>query len=70
LGIHSLDRLTLIGLGFNLDYSTSYKKTGIHHEYACYDIRYELTPTKIKKIVRKNLLEDLADENLSGEDYF
>lgn len=70
LGIRSLDRFTLMGLGFNLEYSTSYKKTGIHHEYACYDIRYELTPTKIKKIVRKCLQEDAADENLSGEDYF
>ena len=68
--VRSLDRFTLMGLGFNLEYSTSYKKTGIHHEYACYDIRYELTPTKIKKIVRKCLQEDAADENLSGEDYF
>lgn len=70
LGIGSLDRLTLLGLGFNPDYSTSYKKTGIHHQYTCYDIRYELTPGRIKKIVRTVLQEDDADTNPSGDANF
>ena len=52
LGISSLDLLTLQSLGFNLEYATSYKKAGVHHQYTCFDIHYELTPSRIKKIAR------------------
>ena len=61
LGVNSLDRLTLVGLGYNPDYVTSYRKSGIHHQYACFDIHYEQTPTRIKKIIRTTL-EDDADK--------
>jgi mannose/fructose/N-acetylgalactosamine-specific phosphotransferase system component IID len=67
LDIQSLDRLTLLSLGFNLGYATSYKKAGVHHEYACFDIRYELTPTRIKKIVR-NVIEDPADNDFTEDE--
>ena len=67
LDIRTLDRLTLLSLGFNMEYATSYKKAGIHHEYACFDIRYELTPTKIKKIVR-NVVDDPADNHSKEEE--
>ena len=32
LGIHSVDHYTLIGLGYNLEYVTSYRKSGVHKE--------------------------------------
>lgn len=67
LDIRSLDRLTLLSLGFTPEYATSYKKAGIHHEYACFDIRYELTPTRIKKIVR-SAVEGPADNDSTEEE--
>ena len=60
LGIRSLDRISLVNLGYNPDFVTSYRKQGVHHEYACFDIHYELTPTRIKKMVRTGV-EDGAD---------
>ena len=65
LGIHSVDRITLLELGYHPDYVTSYRKAGTHHQYACFDICYELTPTRIKKIVRTGLEDDadVKDEN-------
>lgn len=65
LGVRSVDRTTLVGLGFNLEYVTSYRKSGVHHQYACFDIHYEQTPTRIKKIVRTaTSLRSHADESL------
>ena len=68
LGIHQIDRLTLLELGYHPDYVTSYRKTGVHHQYTCFDIRYELTPTRIKNIVR-TVLEDDADKMEPEEEY-
>lgn len=68
LDIHSLDILTLLSLGFNKDYSTSYKKAGVHHQFTCFDIHYELTPSRIKKIVRSVVEEDTADGFLEEEE--
>jgi len=62
LGIKQLDILILINMGFNVNYGTSYRKSGIHDRYACFDISYELTPSRIKKIVR-NPMETGADFN-------
>lgn len=62
LGIKQLDILILINMGFNINYGTSYRKSGIHDRYACFDISYELTPSRIKKIVR-NPMETGADFN-------
>ena len=66
LGIHSVDHYTLIGLGYNLEYVTSYRKSGVHHQYACFDIHYEQTPTRIKKIVRTTI-KSSADEVETSE---
>ena len=66
LGIHSVDHYTLIGLGYNLEYVTSYRKSGVHHQYACFDIHYEQTPTRIKKIVRTTI-KSSADEGETSE---
>lgn len=66
LGLRSMDIITLANLGFNQDYSTAYKKVGKHDEYACFDIHYQLTPSRIKKIVRIGL-EDDADKKKAGE---
>ncbi len=61
LGIHTLDRVTLVGLGYHPEYVTSYRRSGPHNQFACFDICYELTPTRIKKLVRSTL-EDPADK--------
>ena len=50
LGIHSTDRLTVIHLGYNLNYFTSLQKLRHRWVYTCLDIRYELTPTRVKNI--------------------
>lgn len=63
LDIHSLDRVTLMSLGYHPDYVTSYRRVGVRNEYTCFDIHYELTPTRIKKIVRTGV-EDSADLKL------
>lgn len=51
LDIHSVDRGTLVFLGFNLNYFTSLYRAGRRQwVYTCLNIRYELTPTRIKNI--------------------
>ena len=51
LGLHSVDRPTLIHLGFNMNFFTSLHREGRHRWlYTCLDIKYELTPTRIKNI--------------------
>ena len=51
LGLRSVDRPTLIHLGFNMNYFTSLHRDGSRRWiYSCLDIRYELTPTRIKNI--------------------
>lgn len=51
LGIHSVDRPTIIHLGFNMNFFTSLHREGRKPlVYSCLDIRYELTPTRIKNI--------------------
>ena len=57
LNIRSLDRITLMDMGYHPDYVTSYRKVGIKHLFTCFDIHYEQTPTRIKKIVRTSLEE-------------
>ena len=47
LGIDSIDLLELKHLGFDMSYSTSYRRVRCHDEYCCFDIRYIMTPTKI-----------------------
>ena len=66
LGIRTLDRSTLVELGYHPEYVTSYRKSGPHNQFTCFDIRYELTSSRIKKIVRIGLEGD-ADKK-DGEE--
>lgn len=51
MGIRELDRRTLLQLGFNPDYFTSFQWVGRRRQlYSCYDYTYELTPSRIKRI--------------------
>jgi len=50
LDMHSVDRPTLLHLGFNLSYFTSLERVRHRWVYSCLDIAYELTPTRIKAI--------------------
>ena len=50
MGMRSVDRITLSHLGYNPNYFTSLQKMRHRWVYTCLDIRYELTPTRIKNI--------------------
>lgn len=47
MGIRSVDINTLRQLNFNLSYSTSYQKIGSRQHYCCYEMEYDLTPSRI-----------------------
>jgi hypothetical protein len=63
MGVNSVDRVTLIHLGFNLSYFTSLQKVRHRWVYSCLDIQYELTPTRIKnlKFLWEGAVEDGMD---------
>ena len=61
LGLSSVDRLTLIHLGYNLNYFTSLQRVRHRWVYTCLDIRYELTPSRIKNLAF--LWEGAEEEN-------
>lgn len=50
MGVQSLELITLLHLGFNVNYFTSLQKVRHRWVYTCLDIRYELTPTRIKNL--------------------
>ncbi|MBO4635441.1 MAG: hypothetical protein J5669_08740 [Bacteroidales bacterium] len=50
MSVKSLDRVTLAYMGFDPGYSTSYARIGRHNIYTCFDIRYELTASRIREI--------------------
>lgn len=50
VGITQLDRVSLEHMGFNVNYFTSMYRYRKHYVYTCLDIRYVLTPTRIKNI--------------------
>ena len=50
MGAKSVDRVTLAYMGFDPAYSTSYCHLGRKHIYTCFDIRYELTSSRVKSI--------------------
>ncbi|MBO6097046.1 MAG: hypothetical protein J6P56_07045 [Bacteroidales bacterium] len=50
MDVRSLDRVTLEHLGFNVNYFTSLRRTRNFWIYTCLDIRYELTPTRIRRL--------------------
>ena len=65
LGMTSIDRLTLLHLGFNMCYFTSLQKIRNRWVYSCLDIQYELTPTRIKNL--RYLWEGVGEETAAGE---
>ena len=60
LGVTSLDKSTLRDLSFNFEYATSYSKLGRRHHYTCYEIHYDLTPSRLIN------LESAIEEFLSN----
>ena len=54
-GITSMDLFELVNLGFVLDMVTSHRKVRHHDEYACFDIKYIMTPTRISGITKISL---------------
>ena len=50
LGLKSMDLITMAYMGFDQDYATSIVQIGRKHIYTCFDIRYEMTPTRVKAI--------------------
>lgn len=62
--IHNVERLTLLNLGYNLNYFTSVHKAGNRLIYGCLDISYELTPTRMKKIRHLGVGVDSADDDV------
>lgn len=54
-GIKSVDLFELINLGFAVDTVTSHRKVRHHDEYACFDIKYIMTPTRISGITKISL---------------
>ena len=46
----SVDLMTLATMGFTPSIVTSFRRTGKHDEYGCFDIRYIMTRTRIYSI--------------------
>ena len=59
--VTSLDRVTLAYMGFDPAFSTSFCKLGRKSVYTCFDISYELTPTRIKRIKLLNPEETTSE---------
>lgn len=58
LGITSVDRETLRNMSFNFEYSTSYSKLGRRHHFTCFEIHYDLTPSKLINL--ESAVEDFS----------
>mgnify|MGYP002518173252 FL=1 len=54
-GVKSIDLFELVNLGFVLDAVTSHRKVRHRDEYACFDIKYIMTPTRISGITKISL---------------
>lgn len=54
-GVSSMDLFELVNLGFVLDTVTSHRKFRNHDEYACFDIKYIMTPSRISSITKISL---------------
>ena len=61
-GIRTIDRMDIEHIGFRLDCVTSYRKTNRHDECRCFDIKYILTPTRVRDIERTPLPFSFANE--------
>ena len=51
-GIRTIDRVDIEHIGFRIDCVTSYRKSNRHDECRCFDIKYILTPTRVRGIER------------------
>lgn len=60
--VRSISIAEIISMGFSLAVMTSYSKVGRYEEYACYDISYQISSTKVFNIRRLSL-------NLQEEEY-
>jgi len=58
--ITSIDLGDLSLLGYDMGFSTSYRKSGIHAEYRCFDIKFLCTEKRIFRIskVRPSVSQD------------
>jgi len=54
-GVTSMDLFDIVNLGFSLDVMTSHHRVRRHDEYACFDIKYIMTPTRISGIMKISL---------------
>ena len=50
MGVKNIDLLTLTHLGFNPYYITCFRRLGRHNVCAVFDMQYEMTPSRIKKL--------------------
>ena len=50
LGLKGMDRVTLAYMGFDPAYATSFHRLGRKNIYTCFDIRYELTASKVRGV--------------------
>lgn len=64
MGVRNIDRLTLMNLGYNLNYFTSVHKAGNRLVYACLDVKYELSPTRMKKIELLRMGVEVMEEDV------
>ena len=49
-GVTSADLLDLAAMGFSPGLVTSYRRSGKHDEFTCYDIKYLMTSTRLSSI--------------------
>lgn len=68
IGLTSIDRMSLVRLGFDFNYVTSYHKIGLRNVYCVYDITYEATPSRIFHITsRWDGLEEGTEEGAASQ---
>ena len=51
MGVDTIDLLTLAHLGFDARFVTSFRRVGRHDVFAVFDLQYEMTPSRLKKLV-------------------
>jgi len=51
MGIQTVDLITLSQLGFDSQFVTSFRRVGRHNLFAVYNFQYEMTESRIKRLV-------------------
>lgn len=67
MGFQSVDRVTLLQMGFHPEYVTSFQKLGRICQCGCYDILYESTPSRIFRLHSQSKYR-MAGEEEEGAD--